>query len=332
MVATAQRVAIVRGPGGLPGIDVHIGAWLALEAAGIRPTWLSGCSAGAIVAALDASGMPAWQAREYVEALRDEDVVRRRFGWKARIFWLDHFCDPAPISELLTSLLPAEFGNLKTPLTVSATRMDPEACGVLLRDGDLRKAVLASMSIAGVWPYVDVDGAQCSDGGTTHRYPLPPLAADPHVFSDTIKTWDAIFVLDPVIMLLTGCGTPALLKVSTDGSATLIQPKDVSFSEMRIAWDPESKTYGLFVRDYTSNANAGAIAAQTGMVTSIVNLAAQAYSGRALTGAVGGSTAAATSGVSAGSAAAGPAPAVGVLAADGTSLTVVETTKIVPAK
>lgn len=177
---------------------MHIGAWLALEAAGIRPTWLSGCSAGAIVAALDASGMPAWQAREYVEALRDEDVVRRRCGWKARIFWLDHFCDPKPISDLLAALLPGEFRNLKTPLTISATRMDPVARGILLREGDLRRAVLASMSIAGVWPYVDVDGAQCSDGGTTHRYPPPPLAADPHVFSDTIKTWDAIFVLDPV--------------------------------------------------------------------------------------------------------------------------------------
>lgn len=195
MVAVPQRVAIVRGPGGLPGIDVHIGAWLALEAAGIRPTWLSGCSAGAIVAALDASGMPAWQAREYVEALRDDDVVKRRFGWKARIFWIDHFCDPQPIQDLLASLLPAEFRNLRTPLTVSATRMDPVAHGVLIRDGDLRAAVLASMSIAGVWPYVQVDNAQCTDGGTTHRYPLPPLSLG---VTNGTPPFDAVFVLDPV--------------------------------------------------------------------------------------------------------------------------------------
>lgn len=192
MVATPQRVAIVRGPGGLPGIDVHIGAWLALEAAGIRATWLSGCSAGAIVSALDASGLPAWQAREYVECLRTEDVVRKVFAWKARCFWLTHFCDAQPIVDLLSVLLPLDFANLKTPLTVSATRMDPVHQGAMLREGNLRRAVLASMSIAGVWPYVEVDQATHSDGGTTRRYPMPPLAGAEH------GKWDAIFVLAPV--------------------------------------------------------------------------------------------------------------------------------------
>ena len=138
--------------------------------------------------------MPAWQAREYVEALKTEDVVQKLPLWYLRPHFIDHFCDPQPIADLLTSLLPADFADLKIPLTVSATRMDPIARNVRVSDGDLRRAVLSSMSIAGVWPYVQVDNVfnsvQCSDGGTTRRYPMPPLSADP--------PWDAVFVLDPV--------------------------------------------------------------------------------------------------------------------------------------
>lgn len=189
MVAIPQRVAVVRGPGGLPGIDAHLGAWLAFEAAGIRPTWLSGCSAGAVIGALEAGGMYAWQARELIEGLTTADVVRKRWGWKARLFWLESFCDPAPIAALLDNLLLPDFASLVTPFTVAATRMDETPREVAITTGDLRQAVLASMSIAGIWPYVQLDdGAFYSDGGTTERYPLP----------ERLDDWDAVFVLDPV--------------------------------------------------------------------------------------------------------------------------------------
>lgn len=192
MVKKLERIAIVRGPGGLPGLDAHAGAWLAMSAAGLHGTWLSGCSAGAAIAAMDASGMYAADAIRFIESLSTVDVVCKRFAWKPRAFWLEHFCDPEPIAELLRRLLPAEFRHLHTPLEVSVTRMDPVPRNEILRAGDLRAAVQASMSIAGVWPYVEIDGVPYSDGGTTRRYPMPPL------YDETGGPFDAVFVLDPV--------------------------------------------------------------------------------------------------------------------------------------
>lgn len=153
-----------------------------------------------------------------------------------------------------------------------------------------------------------------------------------------------VVVMLTVMVLLSGC-TSAVLRLP--GGASLLQPKDVTLKGLYYT-SPDGSS--LIVDEYTSSANVGAIQAQAALTQGLVqtaiqtalsaavpvaataNTPAQAYSGRAITGAVGGSTAAATSGVSTDSAAAGPTPAVGVLAADGTSLTAVETTRIVPAK
>ena len=73
-------LTISRGPGGLPGLDVHAGAWLALEEKGIVPDRLAGCSAGAITSAFQAAGMTAREFVGILRALKTKDVVRKRIG------------------------------------------------------------------------------------------------------------------------------------------------------------------------------------------------------------------------------------------------------------
>jgi predicted acylesterase/phospholipase RssA len=59
----------VRSGGGLPGLDIHCGIWLALEQAGIRADANSGTSAGAAVAALDSAGWSAADAKQLLSTL-----------------------------------------------------------------------------------------------------------------------------------------------------------------------------------------------------------------------------------------------------------------------
>lgn len=198
-----KRIAVVRGPGGLPGLDVHAGAWLAMDDLGIKPAWVSGCSAGAIASAMQAAGMDGLGFAEILQGLRTSDVVVKRHLWKTRAYWLDAIADPEPIERLLAQYLPVSFEELGIPLEVSATAMGYADCSGRLngcsregaawpkrfRSGDcLRAAVQASMSIAGFWPYMRVAGMEYSDGGTTEPYPLP---------RDHMN-YDYVIVMDPV--------------------------------------------------------------------------------------------------------------------------------------
>ena len=191
------RVCIIRAPGGLPGIEIHAGAWLAFEEAGIHPASLAGASAGAIVSAIQAySGSPdagiksAADFVEFVRELRTEDLIRHRFAWKARAFWVTDFCDPAPIEKMLEQLLPLSFDQLSTKLLISATAMhsDPADCAYFGSGRCLRQAVRASSSIAGVWPYARIGGFDYTDGGTTDPFPQPW----------DIGLADRVFVINPV--------------------------------------------------------------------------------------------------------------------------------------
>jgi len=152
-----------------------VGAWLAFADAGIVPTDLFGCSAGAIVSAMQATGRSVSECELIVRGLRTRDVVRKLRFWKLRAFWLTHFCDPAPIEALVNELLPESFNALQIPLTVSATSMGPRSAyrNLFFMGPKLRQAVRASMAIAGAWPYVDINGNPHSDGGTTDAIVLP---------------------------------------------------------------------------------------------------------------------------------------------------------------
>lgn len=162
--------------GGLPGLDIHTGIWKALTELGITPTANAGTSAGAIMAAFCSAGIAQSDIERTLRSLTDSDVRAERFWWKVRAPWIDYFLDNAPIRALLEKLLPPRFMDLRMPLSVVATRV---------RDGrqitfcdsrsvvDLVDAVLASMSISGVFPHVNIYGVDYADGGVRANLPLP---------------------------------------------------------------------------------------------------------------------------------------------------------------
>jgi predicted acylesterase/phospholipase RssA len=174
------RILFCLSGGGLAGLDIHVGIWLALEEAGIVSTANCGTSAGSIMAALNSTGWKAAQAEALIRYLNDDDVRQERFAWKLRMPWIDSFLDPAPIEKLLRNLLPADFSLLQKPLTVFSTvdeTGDAAVFGTLpgqtTQNGDIVSKVIASMSIAGVFPPRNTNGVFYSDGGTTNQPAVP---------------------------------------------------------------------------------------------------------------------------------------------------------------
>lgn len=170
-----KKILFVRSGGGLPGLDIHTGIWLALAEAGITATHCVGTSAGAIISAFDAAGRSSAGIEFLLRSLADSDVRSERFAWKLRIPWIDWFLDSAPVARLLGANLPRHFSDLTKPLEVVATRCLTGEAVWFNSDlaATLRSAVLASMSISGVFPWVTIAGQWYSDGGTRANLPLP---------------------------------------------------------------------------------------------------------------------------------------------------------------
>jgi len=168
----SDKILFCWSGGGLPGLDIHAGIWRALSEHGISATANAGTSAGAIMGALNSTGMRCEVMEALIRGLSDGDVKRERLLWKLRIFWISYFLEHEPIRRLLREILPLDFTDLKKPLSVFVTD-EITATAREIKDTktfpSLPEAVLASMSIMGVFPPV----GNYSDGGTTENLPLP---------------------------------------------------------------------------------------------------------------------------------------------------------------
>lgn len=193
----ARRLFVLSG-GGLPGLDIHAGLWAALEHHRIFPNerdLIRGTSAGAIVGALMAT--PYWNAQRGISllrSLRDDDVLERRWFRKFLAFHRGHFIENRRIRRLLEAQLDTRWSDLRCGFEAFAT--DEETGDPVVLDGTrplgnyipLAKAVLASMSICGIFPAVETGLPTMpllSDGGTATNVPL----------GDDWMEYDEVFVL-----------------------------------------------------------------------------------------------------------------------------------------
>lgn len=173
-----RRILFCRSGGGLPGIDIHIGMWRALEASGIRATVCHGTSAGAIVSVLDSAEWDAHSAENLVTGFKDDDVLDWRWLWELRAGWLANVCEGHSVLRTLDNWLPRTFDALQKPCStwtvqagtsrlINAMRPTIASCPA--------QAVAMSSRIPAVFPPImGVDGLLYIDGGVRHNLPLPP--------------------------------------------------------------------------------------------------------------------------------------------------------------
>lgn len=177
-----MTTAFVLSGGGSLGA-VQVGVLQALSDRDVSPDLLVGVSAGALNAVYIAGRGFTGQTLEGLagvwRALRRRDVfpfapVRQLLAiGRAR----PSICSGRGLSRLISEHLAFErFEDARLPVHVVATDVLSGA-DVLLSAGDLATAVLASASVPGILPVVEIDGRFLFDGGVANNTPISQAVA-----------------------------------------------------------------------------------------------------------------------------------------------------------
>lgn len=181
----SKTLGLALGSGGARGV-AHIGFLQALEEAGIRPDYISGCSMGAVVGGCYAKGMTAAEIRDVVLKLKAGDLID---------------LSPAVISKMallrskkVRDLFVEYLGDVKIedmaiPFRCVATELYSGKLYVF-EDGDASIAVQASSTIPAVFRPIEYRDKLFVDGGCLCRVPVKvvkDMGADVVVAVDVLK-------------------------------------------------------------------------------------------------------------------------------------------------
>lgn len=177
------RMALVLGSGGVRSIAA-LGIAEVLDAEGIRPDLIVGCSSGALFGATLALGLSSREALATATSLWSADLTRqhrwrayaqllapRWFGFDAGFALRD---DQRIEKRLCLAFGTRRLEDLPTPLRVVATEAGSGE-RVVLSNGALVQALRASIAVPLLFPSVEVDGRRLVDGVVSD--PLPVAVA-----------------------------------------------------------------------------------------------------------------------------------------------------------
>ncbi|MBD3784228.1 MAG: patatin-like phospholipase family protein [Micrococcales bacterium] len=171
-----EQTAFVLGGGGVLGAT-QVGMVRALAEAGIVPDVVVGTSIGALNGAFVAADpSPAGAARlaEVWEAVvRDGVFTESPVRQAARVARSrTHLLSNAPLRHVLDTYLPVTtFEELVVPFQCVAARID-DASSAWFSSGELAAPVIASCSVPGLFPPVEIGGHWHFDGGLVHSIPV----------------------------------------------------------------------------------------------------------------------------------------------------------------
>ncbi len=168
-VKTKKTLGIAFGGGAARGF-AHVGVMKALEEAGIQADYVSGTSAGSIIAALFCDGYTYGDLYEITKKIRWKHLLTFRFG-KGGMFLTDK------MEKLLDNLLGGkQFEDLEIPLRVMAVDVNTGE-QVVLDEGSVARAVRASATVPGVFVPFEYDGRLLIDGGMVNSLPADVVKA-----------------------------------------------------------------------------------------------------------------------------------------------------------
>ncbi len=160
------HTVLVLGGGGSKGF-AHLGAIRELEAAGIRPDLIIGCSAGAIVGALYADEPEVAEIDKILLSMKRSDILDTSY-FNCRFGIVKGHALEAFMEKTLRS---KTFEELKIPLIVIATDLYTGDL-IELSSKQIPIAVRASCSFPGVFEPVLYEGRYLVDGGVTSPLPV----------------------------------------------------------------------------------------------------------------------------------------------------------------
>jgi NTE family protein len=215
------RVGLALSGGAARGI-AHVGVLRVLAEHRIPIDFVSGTSAGSIVAAALAGGLSLAEIETLARNLRWRDMGRMtlsRLGVQSN----------ARMEEFVRARLPiTRFEDLKIPLAIVATDLNSGSAVVMSGEGDVAFAVRASCALPGWYvPVTDERGRQLVDGGLVANIPTAAarsLGADIVIAVD-VNTEGAKFIGPPQSVL--GVILQAMLVIQRTAALHQLQDADV---------------------------------------------------------------------------------------------------------
>jgi len=162
----APRLGLALGGGAARGF-AHVGVIQVLEQNGIRPDFITGTSAGSMVAAMYASGKNAAELEAAALSIEEATLT----DWSLPILGRGVLRGEALTRYVRQAVGGKLLENMQIPLGVLATDL-ATGQGVLFRRGDTAQAVRASSAVPGVFAPVHIAGRDYVDGGLVAPVPV----------------------------------------------------------------------------------------------------------------------------------------------------------------
>jgi NTE family protein len=172
---------VILGGGAAKGIG-HIGAWRAIQEAGIEVAGIIGTSTGAMMGAAISGGRTVAEMEEYSGRMRRRDVMRVN----RRAVWVNGIRSPSvlrgdTLRRFIRNFLPTEhWSELTIPLMINAVDL---ASGEMVwfghrgdQDAALVDSVYASAALPVLFPPAEIGGRMLIDGGALDMLPLERAA------------------------------------------------------------------------------------------------------------------------------------------------------------
>ncbi|MDQ0139310.1 patatin-like phospholipase family protein [Cupriavidus necator] len=162
------KIGLALGGGAARGF-AHIGVIKALEAQGIHADLVTGTSAGAVVAALYASGLNGFQLNKLALTMDEAAIADWALPFGTRFGgWLKGEALQNYVNRLVQN---RTIEAMKLPLGIVATDLKSGE-KILFRRGNTGQAVRASSSVPGVFQPVSIQGHDYVDGGLVEPVPV----------------------------------------------------------------------------------------------------------------------------------------------------------------
>ncbi|MEA3494248.1 MAG: patatin-like phospholipase family protein [Candidatus Margulisiibacteriota bacterium] len=162
-----RKIGLALGTGAARGL-AHIGVIKVLEETGIKVDYIAGASMGAMIG----GGYAVTLDIKKIESIALETDWRKLFSLVDLALPLNGIIDGRKIQEFIKSSIgDAKFSDAKIPLTVVATEV-PTGERIILKEGNIARAVRASVSIPILFTPYNYEGRFLIDGGVVDPVPV----------------------------------------------------------------------------------------------------------------------------------------------------------------
>lgn len=157
--------------GGATHGAAHIGVLQVLEDEGIKPNFVAGTSAGALIGAAYCAGVPLPDIERLFLSVEWPNLIKMSLRPRLSIF------DTQPLEAFLKANIgDITFADLKIPFAAIACDLNTGE-RVVLNEGPLAPAIRASSAVPAIFSPVEIEGRVLVDGGIVDNLPVEQVRA-----------------------------------------------------------------------------------------------------------------------------------------------------------